>query len=54
MKIPIIISYEKRRETITDFTVLLGSFGYEKNRNGAYLKFLWIPIRIGEGDENYN
>jgi len=52
MKIPFIISYEKRRETITDFTVLLGSFGYEKDRKGAYLRLLWLPIRIGEGDEN--
>jgi hypothetical protein len=52
MKIPVIISYEKRKTGITDFTILLGSFGYEKKRKGSYLKFLWIPVRIGEGDED--
>jgi hypothetical protein len=52
MKIPFIISYEKRRENITEFTILLGSFGYEKNRDGAYFRLLWLPIRIGEGDKD--
>jgi hypothetical protein len=50
MKIPIIVSYERREESIREFTVLLGSFGYKKDNEGAYLKFLWLPIRIGEGD----
>ena len=50
MKIPVVVSYESRGESIKEFTVLLGSFGYEKDSEGAYLKFLWLPIRIGGGD----
>jgi len=54
MKIPVLINYESRKETLKEFTVLFSSFGYEKNRNGAYLKLLWIPLRIGDGEEIYS
>jgi len=50
MKIPLIVNYEKRGDIIKEFTVLLRSFGYEKDKDGTYLKFLWIPLKIGDGD----
>lgn len=50
MKIPFVISYENRGESVKEFTVLLSSFGYEKDQNGTYLKMLWIPVKIGDGD----
>ena len=50
MKIPLVINYSSRGESVTEFTVLLSSFGYEKDKEGTYLKMLWIPLRIGEGD----
>jgi hypothetical protein len=51
MKIPLVINYESRGDTVTEFTMLLSSFGYEKDREGAYLKLFWIPLKIGQGDE---
>jgi len=52
MKIPLIVTYEKRGETVREFSVLLNSFGYEKDSEGAYLKLFWIPLKIGEGDSS--
>jgi len=50
MKIPFIVNYESRNENVKEFTILLSSFGYEKDSNGAYIKLLWIPLKIGDGD----
>jgi len=52
MKIPLIVSYDRRGEHLKEFSFLLGSFGYEKDTEGSYFKFLWIPIRIGDGDSS--
>lgn len=49
MKIPFIISYEKRNGRLLDFTILLSGFGYENEPAGTYLRFLWLPLKIGEG-----
>jgi len=49
MKIPFIVSYEKKGETIRDFTILMNAFGYENEPEGTYIRFLWLPIKIGEG-----
>lgn len=49
MKIPLIVNYESRSRSLKEFTLLLSSFGYEKNSDGEYLKILWIPLKIGEG-----
>jgi hypothetical protein len=50
MKIPVIVNYESRGEHVKEFTFLFSSFGYEKDQDGTYLKLLWIPLKIGEGD----
>ena len=50
MKIPVVVNYESRGDKVKEFTVLFSSFGYEKDKDGAYLKLLWIPLRIGDGD----
>ncbi len=50
MKIPIVVSYESRGEQVKEFTILLSSFGYKKNEDGAYLKLFWFPLKIGDGD----
>jgi len=50
MKVPLIINYESRGESVKELTILLSSFGYEKDKDGTYFKFLWIPFRIGDGD----
>ncbi len=50
MKIPFIVNYESRGDIISECTVLLRSFGYRKDRDGTWLKLLWFPVRIGEGD----
>jgi hypothetical protein len=52
MKIPLIVSYSSKRGTVTKATFLLNSFGYEKNSQGKFLKFFWLPLRIGEGDKD--
>ena len=49
MKIPLIVTYESRGETVRDFSVILNSFGYERDSGGTYLKLFWIPVRIGDG-----
>lgn len=56
MKIPIVINYERHGENVKELTIMLGSFGYEKDKDGTYLKMLWIPLRIGDGDSalSYN
>jgi hypothetical protein len=51
MKVPVIVNYEKRGETVKEFTILCSSFGYQRDGDGAYLKLLWIPLKIGEGDK---
>jgi len=50
MKIPLIVTYDRRKESIREFTFAAGAFGYEKDNEGSYLKLFWLPLRIGEGD----
>ena len=50
MKIPVVINYESRGDKVKECTVLLSSFGYKKDNDGTYIKLLWIPLKIGEGD----
>jgi hypothetical protein len=52
MKIPFIVTYDRKGESLREFSLLLSSFGYEQDAEGSYLKFLWIPFRIGEGDSS--
>lgn len=52
MKIPLVLTYDRRGESIKEFSFLLSSFGYEKDSDGSYVKFFWIPFRIGEGDSS--
>ncbi len=47
-KVPFLLSYEKRGAVLKHLTFLLGGFGYDSNPRGRYLKFLWIPIKLGE------
>ena len=49
MKIPFIVSYEKRNDRIRDFTILLSAFGYENEPAGTYLRLFWLPLKIGDG-----
>ncbi len=49
MKIPLLLTYDRRGDSVREFSVLLNSFGYEKNDEGAYIKLFWIPLRVGEG-----
>lgn len=49
MKIPFVISYEKRKDKLLDFTILLNAFGYENKPHKTCIRFLWIPFKIGEG-----
>lgn len=51
-KIPLLVSYDRKKDTVREFSFLLNSFGYEKDAEGSYIKFLWIPIRIGEGESS--
>lgn len=50
MKIPLLVTYDSRGDSVREFSVLLDAFGYEKDAEGAYIKFLWIPLRVGEGE----
>jgi hypothetical protein len=49
MKVPFIISYEKKNDKIRDFTILLSAFGYENEAAGTYIRFFWLPLKIGDG-----
>ncbi len=50
MKIPLLVTYDRQGDSIREFSFLLSSFGYEKDKDGSYIKFLWIPLKIGDGD----
>ena len=50
MKVPFVVNYERRGNSIKEFTLLLRSFGYEKDKDGTWLKLFWIPLKIGDGD----
>ena len=49
LKVPLLVTYEKRGDNLREFSLLLSAFGYELDSRGKYLKFLWIPFRIGDG-----
>jgi len=49
IKVPLVFSYAGGKEGLRELSFLAGAFGYEKGSEGSYLKFLWLPIRVGEG-----
>ncbi len=53
MKVPVVVNFESRGNSIKEFTLLFSSFGYEKNEEGTYIKLLWFPVKIGEGDADF-
>lgn len=50
MKIPLLFSISRHTGRLTHLSFLLYMFGYSHNMKGKYLKFFWIPIRIGNPD----
>lgn len=52
MQIPFIVNYESSGDRVRSFTFLLSMFGYRHNHRGRFMKLFWIPIRIGDPDED--
>ena len=50
IKIPIIFTYGESANRVREVSFLLSMFSYENTPAGRYLRLLWIPLRIGEGD----
>jgi hypothetical protein len=51
-RIPFLFSYASVDGRVTEFKILFSMFGYERNKGGAYVRFIWIPIRVGEGTDD--
>lgn len=49
IKVPLLLNYTSREGAVTEFCVLAHAFGFEKEADAAYMRILWIPVRIGEG-----
>jgi len=52
MQVPFVVTYESAGDRVREFSVILSMFGYRHNSRGRYLKFFWIPVRIGDPDED--
>ncbi len=47
-----IITYSDYNDKVTELSFLFSMFAYTNSSTGSYLRFFWIPIRIGEGDSD--
>ncbi|HPB84007.1 MAG TPA: hypothetical protein PK200_18385, partial [Spirochaetota bacterium] len=45
-----IFTYGESANRVREVSFLLSMFSYENTPAGRYLRLLWIPLRIGEGD----
>ncbi len=50
VKIPILFTYSESGNRVREVSILLSMFSYENTPAGRYLRLLWIPLRIGNGD----
>ena len=48
VSIPFFIICEKNENRLTELNFFLYMFGYSHKKKGRYLRFFWIPIKIGE------
>jgi len=49
-KVPLLFTYERNENRLTELSFLLSLFSYTNNREGKYLRVFFLPIRLGEGD----
>jgi hypothetical protein len=51
-KIPLVVTYRRIENRVAELSLLFSMFGFSHSSEGRYIRLFWIPLRIGEPEED--